>query len=317
MIIVCKKTVRPVPIRIQLMTTNCGEQDQHQIHWKQLLPRNRSHANANHDHKNHRHVSKANSAAVQTIQQPQPVHSMKDVPYQKHVKKPNMDAVKMEYRLLQAKNTKDVQIHCVRVVCLDVVHPMAKLKQKDPIAKVIIEICAFDVNISKFKSSFFFLVQVAQSSQRQQQLQQLQLQNQQRNNKKVKVLKLGPEIQRRLKQQQRKRDAKPLTVHHVRKNNLVVAQTKLHRLTVQMAKVVALTHHSAAVQTITIQQEDRILKDVIVKTHHTDAVQIIRQLHEAMKMLVVDVNTNSMDVVQTKSLQLQVIIKTVSIAFHQ
>lgn len=167
----------------------------------------------------------------------------------------------------------------------------------------------------KIQIEFFFLVQVAQSSQRQQQLQQPQLQNQQRNNKKVKVLKLGPEIQRRLKQQQRKRDAKRLTVHHVRKNNLVVAQINLHRLTVQMAKVVALTHHSAAVQTITIQQEDQILRDVIVKTHHTDAVQIIRQLHEAMKMLAADVNTNSMDVVQTKSLQLQVIINRVFIAF--
>lgn len=134
--------------------------DQHQTHWKLLLQKNRHHANANPDHKNHLLVLRANLAAVQTIRPLQLVHSMKDVPFQKHVRKPNSDVVRMVFLLLLARNSRDAQNHCVRAVCSDVAHRTARLKLKDPTMKV----CnGFAFSSSLFWTLVYILPQYSQT----------------------------------------------------------------------------------------------------------------------------------------------------------
>lgn len=109
---------------------------QHQTHWKQLLPKNRNHENVNQDHPSHRHASRANSGVVRIIRLQQRVHSMKDVLCPKHVKKRNSAVAKMVFQQLKARKTRDARHHCVRAVCSDAAHLMAKRKHKESTTKV-------------------------------------------------------------------------------------------------------------------------------------------------------------------------------------
>lgn len=93
---------------------------------------------------------------------------------------------------------------------------------------------------------------------------------------------------------------------HVKKNHSVVVKTKLHQLTVQMARDAVSIHHTVAVPTITMQPEGQTLKDATVNTHRMDVAQTIRQRHEAMIMLDAVVNTRNTVVAPTKLLQLKV-----------
>lgn len=122
-----------------MMMMNFGAQ-QRKTHCKLFFRVKTSHANANHDHQNYRHVSRANLAVVQTIRPPRAVHSMKVVTYRKHVKKPNTAVAKMVFQLQKVKITKNAQNHYVKAACLDVVHPMEKLKRKDRTVKVIFKL---------------------------------------------------------------------------------------------------------------------------------------------------------------------------------
>lgn len=128
-----------------MMMMNFGAQ-QRQTHCKLLFGMKARHANVNHDHiVNHRHVLRVNLAVVRTIRPSLPVHLMKVVTYRKHVKKPNTAVAKMVFQLQQVKNTKAAQFHYVKAACLNVVHPMEKLKRKDRTVKVIYN--RFELNL--------------------------------------------------------------------------------------------------------------------------------------------------------------------------
>lgn len=175
--------------------------NQPQPHWLQSLQQNNE--NANPDQRKNQPASTVDLVVVATIEQLHRVHSMKVVLYQKLVQILNGDVVKMVPHQLKVKMEKVVQNHCVRAVCLVAVNPMAKLKHKMKMRKVV------------------QLLRQLQQQQRQQPSPKLRL------NQQLKLPHLIPDLL----------IVMVMLVLHVKVNHSSAVRTRRHRLMVLMAKV--------------------------------------------------------------------------------